>query len=111
MLTELPLLVEVVLKAAVVLAVFLTMPLALGQLVEWQVTLMAPEDEAPVPVTFPGRIGDEQVFVLNASGVTPATVLARFAASDPRSAAEDLHLTGLQYWSAGDAVATLTAQL
>ena len=32
MLTELPLLVEVVLKAAVVLAVFLVMPLALGQL-------------------------------------------------------------------------------
>jgi hypothetical protein len=68
----------------------------------WSAHLRAP-GVASVPADFPGGIaGDELVFSINGGGVDGESVFARKLETPEDSAAENLHLAGLTYWTAHD---------
>jgi len=68
----------------------------------WDASLSAP-GAASTPASFPGGVaGDELVFSVNGGGFEGQAVLIRMFSAPTQSAAENLHLVGLNYWAAHD---------
>lgn len=84
-------------------------PMTMGSAQYLRMTLHGPGQTYPVDTKM--SAGDEVVLALNAGGMAPEKVQARFAKEGSNNSLENLHTVALNYWMLVDAAETQLAEL